>query len=131
MIGIDANVVLRYLLADDPEQSPVVRDLIDKRCTPQKPALVSLVTLAEVWWFLAKKQKRSKSELVLVLDRLLGNPNVALMPEDVVVSASDAFSQGQADFPDYLVYFENMRLGAKETFSFDRDASRTFMTLLR
>jgi len=43
MIGIDTNVLLRYLTNDDPAQSPRARKLLTS-CTPEAPAFISTAT---------------------------------------------------------------------------------------
>ena len=72
MIAVDTNVLLRYVLSDDHKQSPLAVHLIDKNCSPQNPALVPDIALAEVAWVLIRKRKRPKSEIVEMLLGLAG-----------------------------------------------------------
>lgn len=131
MIGIDTNVLLRYVLPDDPAQSEAARSLIDDTCSEQSPALVNPVVLCELWWTLERRRKVSKEDLVAMLFDLLANPNIVVHDLDTVVAAISAYAEGQADFPDYLILFDNRRLGARETMTFDRGAGRPpFMTRL-
>jgi predicted nucleic-acid-binding protein len=48
MMGLDTNVLLRYLVQDDPKQSPRATETIERRLTEQEPGFVSLVTILEV-----------------------------------------------------------------------------------
>jgi predicted nucleic-acid-binding protein len=52
MIGLDTNVLLRYLVQDDPVQSPRATEIITRRLSEEEPGFVSLVTILEVVWVL-------------------------------------------------------------------------------
>ena len=57
MIAVDTNVLLRYLLNDDPEQSPRAATLF----SGEKKILVTDVVLVETIWTLkGKKQKQTQ-----------------------------------------------------------------------
>jgi predicted nucleic-acid-binding protein len=48
MIGLDTNVVLRYLLQDDPKQTRQANQIIDRQLSEQIPGFINLVTVLEV-----------------------------------------------------------------------------------
>jgi predicted nucleic-acid-binding protein len=52
MIGLDTNVVLRYLVQDDPAQSPKATEIVERRLTKEDPGFVSLVCILEIVWVL-------------------------------------------------------------------------------
>jgi predicted nucleic-acid-binding protein len=52
VIGLDTNVVIRYLTQDDPKQSPIATRLMETSLSTDDPGFVSLVVLAEVVWVL-------------------------------------------------------------------------------
>ncbi|MFM9973878.1 MAG: PIN domain-containing protein [Beijerinckiaceae bacterium] len=132
MIGIDTNVLLRYVLSDDPVQSEIARRFVDEDCSPQAQAFINLISLVEMWWVLHRTQKVPKARLVSLMGDLLENPHIAFADIEIVASALEAYSEGRADFPDYLIFFDNRRLGAHSTVSFAIDATRTdYMTHLR
>ena len=58
MIGLDTNVLLRYLVQDDPVQAPRATEIVTRRLTQQEPGFVSLVTILEVVWVLKSLHKR-------------------------------------------------------------------------
>ncbi len=70
MIGLDTNVVVRYLVQDDPEQSPIASSLIDG-LTEVDPGYLSLVTVVEVYWVLRRAYKVPAARCVEVLNGLL------------------------------------------------------------
>lgn len=124
MIGIDTNVLLRYLLADDGRQSPRAVRLIDRECSPTNPALVSNVVLAEAVWYLDIKLKRPKQEMIDALWAILDNPHLAFENSDALELALQEYELGPADFADYLVGMIAAARGAASTVTFDRDAAK-------
>ena len=63
MMGLDTNVLLRYLAQDDPRQSRRATEIVERRLTEQEPGFVSLVTILEVAWVLKSLFKRSRHEI--------------------------------------------------------------------
>ena len=63
MMGLDTNVLLRYLAQDDPTQSPRATEIVERRLTEQEPGFVSLVSVLEVVWVLKSLFKRSRQEI--------------------------------------------------------------------
>ncbi len=131
MIAIDTNILLQYVMPSDEKQARKARDLVDTHCSPSSPALVHFVCLAEFWWVLRKSRKVPKQAVLDVLEALFSNESLAFTDPEVLASALIAYREGAADFPDYLVFFDNRRHGAAKTFTFDKDAARAdFMTQL-
>ena len=66
MIGLDTNVILRYLLQDDPKQTRQANQIVDRQLSEQNPGFVSLVTVLEIVRVLRSlwKQTRPKSLLI-------------------------------------------------------------------
>jgi predicted nucleic-acid-binding protein len=54
MIALDINVLVRYLVQDDPEQAALASRLIEDVLTPSEPGFVSLVVLAQTAWLLER-----------------------------------------------------------------------------
>ena len=52
MIGLDTNVVVRYLTQHDPKQASIATRLMEKTLSSDDPGFISLVVLAEVVWVL-------------------------------------------------------------------------------
>jgi predicted nucleic-acid-binding protein len=71
MIGLDTNVLLRYLVQDDPVQSPRATEIISRRLTEEEPGFVSLVTILEVVWVLKSLYKRSHQEIANDIEMVL------------------------------------------------------------
>lgn len=110
MIAIDSNVLLRYLLRDDEEQSAKADRLINGSV----PVLVTDVVLAEILWtFKGKKYSLDKAAMIAVLNALFEEPNVRFEDGQTVWRALNDYRQAKpvktgskkkaADFPDALI----------------------------
>ena len=72
MIGLDTNVLVRYLAQDDAAQSARATRLIERELSARNPGLVSLMVLCELWWVLASAYAVHERDLVSIVERLLG-----------------------------------------------------------
>lgn len=106
MIGIDTNVLLRYLLYDDSVQSPLATRLIEN----SDAVIVSNVVLAETVWVLSgKKYSIDPEEIVNTLYCLFRDATVRLEKPQVVWTACKQFESALTedrpapDFPDVLI----------------------------
>jgi predicted nucleic-acid-binding protein len=122
MIGIDTNVVVRYLTKDDPIQTTLAVKTI-RSLTADEPGFISLVTIAELTWVLETCYRFDKVELVEVLDTLAASQEVKLERAEVVSQALRMFAAGTADFSDYLIERSGHAAGCMYTFTFDQEAA--------
>ena len=109
MIAVDTNVLLRYLLHDDPEQAK----LSDRPFSGVEDVLITDVVLAETVWTLAgRKYSLSARGVVGVVERLFSEPNVRFEDDQVVwralhayrdATADDSASTGEMGFVDALI----------------------------
>ncbi|MHB8370733.1 MAG: PIN domain-containing protein [Leptospirales bacterium] len=131
MIGLDTNVLVRYLAQDDPFQSPLATSLIEETLTKDHPGFISLIALTEVVWVLESCYRTPKGVLVDILERILAVKQFAVQDSDVVWHAVRAFKSGKADFADCLIERGGKAAGCSCTMTFDMEASRgTGMHLL-
>ncbi len=124
MIGIDTNIVLRYLLADDGPQHQLAATLIDENCSLHEPAFISDVVLGEIAWFLTRRLRLPRAKVVDHLTALLNNSHLLFANSVAALLAVIAYRDGRADFADYLVAALNREHGVDRTFTFDQDAAR-------
>lgn len=124
MIGMDTNILLRYLAQDDSGQLALANALTGA-LTQEQPGYVSLVALAEVAWTLHRVDGVSRETLVAHLQRLLSMSHVTFQSETAVIDALDHFEASRIDFPDCLIERIGHFDGCRVTMTFDRKASRT------
>jgi predicted nucleic-acid-binding protein len=123
MRAIDTNVLLRYLRDDDVEQSARARRLIDEEASLSDPLLVGTEVLVEIGWYMARRLKLSRAEMVAVFLAVLDNAHLRVAEALAVEAAVDAFATGPAGFVDYLIAAAARARGAEFTFTYDRDAA--------
>jgi len=112
MIGVDANILVRYAIKDDPEQTVIATDLLAKhRCFVLKTVLLELV------WVLASKSGYglSRKQVLERVIHILGLPNVVMQDSENVAIALDWYKAGM-DFADALHLASSSNLTAFATF---------------
>lgn len=123
MIGVDTNVLLRYILEDDPRQTPTATRFLEDDARLTDPILVNPVLLVELVWTLARKDGFDKPDILAILDELTDSPRVAFVPPGPIEAAIDAWRRGRADFADCLIAALNADAGARTTVTFDKMAA--------
>lgn len=121
MIGLDSNVLLRLLLADDPEQTRIAKDLVSRDDLQREGAIrLSDLVLAEVVWVLERQNGYGRATLVRVLEGLIAEPAFAFSDRDRVGAAIERYRRSGAGFSDCLVAAENAAAGCEFTATFDK-----------
>ncbi|MGY2373408.1 PIN domain-containing protein [Pseudomonas sp. SDO524_S393] len=124
MIGLDTNVLVRYVTQDDPTQSPKACELIES-LTTASPGFVSLVSVVELVWVLQSCYQSAKSDVINVLETLLRTRELIIEHAEIVWQALRRFTSNKADFADCLIERCAHAAGCKYTATFDLDAART------
>jgi predicted nucleic-acid-binding protein len=134
MIGLDTNVLARYLAQDDARQSAAATRLIEKELSAANPGFISLVVIAELCWVLNRLYSASMDELVTMLEDLLRTPQFQIERREVVQAAIGRFKAGgnrKSGLTDALIAQIADSDGCTHTVSFDKAAVRSAgMTLL-
>jgi len=124
MIGLDTNVLVRYIVQDDPGQANAAARLIEGRCTSRSPGYVSVPVLVELVWVLAGAYRYERAVVAAVIRQLLRTIELMVEDRDAAWSALREFEAGSADFADSLIAHRNRARGCTQTFTFDRAAAR-------
>jgi predicted nucleic-acid-binding protein len=124
MIGLDTNVVLRYLAQDDPRQSKAARGLIDGRLTRDEPGHICTITVAEIAWVLKRLYAGSREEIADAIEGLLAAPTIVVEHRSLVRQAVQDFRESTAEFSDCMIARVNAGAGCDTTFTFDRAAAK-------
>lgn len=119
MLGLDTNVLIRYLIRDDQPQYQKARRLIDREVSKGEPVLVSLLVLLETEWVLRSRYELPKSEIVSAFSALLDTVDLAFEDEPSVEHAIYLWKDSSAEFADCLIDARNRRLGCRATATFD------------
>jgi predicted nucleic-acid-binding protein len=130
MIGLDTNVLVRYIMQDDPKQSPRASRLIDS-LSAESPGFVPLVAVVELVWVLSSSYALSRQQIAAALELLLHGKELVIDRADLVVQAVRRFSHGGADFADCLIEATASAAGCRATMTFDAGAAKAAgMTLV-
>ena len=124
MIGLDTNILVRYLTQDDPVQSPKATELIEQRLTRNAPGFVSLVAMAETAWVLERSYDFAGVEIASAIEAMLQADVFIIDSKDEVFTAMIALMEGRGSFPDGLIVALGAKAGCRRTFTFDQKALR-------
>jgi predicted nucleic-acid-binding protein len=119
MLGIDTNILVRYLTKDDRPQYEKARRLLDREAGKGEPVLISLLVLLETECVLRSRYALAKSEIVAALSALLDSADLAFEDEPSVERAFYSWKDSAADFADCLIEARNLQLGCQATATFD------------
>jgi predicted nucleic-acid-binding protein len=122
MIGVDTNVLVRYLTQDDPAQSAKAVGILDA-LSSANPGYLSLVVVLELVWVLKLSYAFTKGELITVVDNLLRSKELIVERADMVASALSLFKNSRAGFSDCVILRCHERAGCEYTLTFDRIAA--------
>jgi predicted nucleic-acid-binding protein len=131
MIGLDTNVLVRYLTQDNPAQFAKAAAFIDAASEREEQFLVNTPVLCELVWVLAAVYDYSREEIAQALEQIFTTAQFEIERLDEARQALGDFRSSKADFSDALIGRINRSLGAKHTVTFDRDlkAVETFRLL--
>jgi predicted nucleic-acid-binding protein len=130
MIGIDTNVLVRYLADDDRTQSPRAARLMAS-LTTQAPGFVSLIALVEAVWVMESSYAATRDEVLGIVEPLLTTRTLVVENAPAVRNALQRYARGAADFADCLIACLGEAAGTTATMTFDKRAARhASMTLL-
>ena len=124
MIGLDSNVLVRYLAQDDPAQAAKATAIIEDRLSAAEPGYVSLVTMAETVWVLQRAYRLKRPQLAAAVEAMLQSEVLQIQNEQQVFTAMMAVKDGVASFADALIAALGTAAGCSHTVTFDREAAR-------
>ncbi len=132
MIGVDTNVVVRFLAQDDDVQSPIATRFMS-RLSRERPGFVSSVVLAEITWVLSRAYKASRDDIAAAVEGLLRSAELVVENSAASYRALALYRTARlVEFADALIAETAALAGANETVSFDTRASAELgMRLLR
>ena len=124
MVGLDTNVLVRYLAQDDVIQARQATQIIERQLTEQSPGFISLVTMVETVWVLTRVYDLSNREVAAAIERILQADTLLVQNEQEVFTAMIALKTGVGSFSDALIGALGEWAGCTATLTFDRKAKR-------
>ena len=130
MIGLDTNVLVRYVMQDDAKQSPKATRLIES-LDLENPGYITTVSIVELYWVLTTSYELTTGQAAQALDAVLRTKQFVVERADQVMRALRLFGDGKADFADCLIERAASGAGCTQVVTFDVKASKyAGMTLL-
>lgn len=118
MKGLDTSILIRYLVQDDPIQSPRAGKIIEK-LTEQAPGFVTVVVIAEIAWVLRSRYKATPLEIADAVERILSIGSLKVQNEQQVYEAVVAARSGEGTLADALICALGKSAGCTKTLTFD------------
>lgn len=121
MIGLDTNVLVRYIMQDDAKQAGLATEMIES-LPVDAPGFIPLVVLIELVWVLSSAFDLVRSQVVQALETLLLTKEVQVENAEVVWRAVRLYRASAADFSGCLIERSAAASGCSRTMTFDRGA---------
>jgi predicted nucleic-acid-binding protein len=130
MIGLDTNVLVRYLTQDDAAQSALANQVIEEQLTPRNPGFISSIVLVEVVWVLEACYDQTQSAIEAIVNGFLTTRQLMVDEADLVYLALKRFSGGNANFSDALIAVISENRGCSSILTFDKKARSVGMVYI-
>ncbi len=124
MLGIDTNVLVRFLVRDDEAQFEKARKLIKRELAAGRRVFVNQLVLMETEWVLRSRYAVPKDQIIEIISGLLDAIDVQFEDEPTIEEAIFIWKESAAGFADCLIGAQNRRLGCRATATFDLKASK-------
>lgn len=124
MIAVDTNILARYLVEDDAEQTAIATAIVERAIESDEPLFVTQIVLCELVWVLSFAYRFKRADILNVLQSLRRGTHVRLEGADEVRRATESFAAGRGDFADYLIAEHAVASGCSTVVTFDRALHR-------
>ena len=124
MKGLDTNVLVRYIVQDDPEQSKLATQFIEHECTPESPAFINSVVICELVWVLESAYEYPRQDISKVIEQILRTREFHIHEPELLWQSLWGYKHKGADFADHFIASINVHHGCKFTATFDKKAAR-------
>jgi predicted nucleic-acid-binding protein len=124
MIGLDTNVLIRYLMQDDAAQARLASAAIESAAGRGDRLRLTAITLCELVWVLESAYRQTRADVARALDQIVRTADFDLEHVDHVRAAIEQYRTTPADFADALIGLLNEAAGCEHTLTFDRSLKR-------
>jgi len=121
VIGLDTNILVRFLVEDDLAQTERAQAILRRAVGSDDPCYVADIVLCELVWVLERSYKIKRAEIGASLSRLIRARHLAFSSVERLFRALEAYTPGRGDFADYLIRETAKEAGCEAVATFDRD----------
>jgi len=125
MIGLDSNILIRYIVQDDPQQSELVNNYLEKNVTAKSPGYINSIVLCEIVWVLKRAYGYKKEVIIEVIGKILQTRELIIENSELALLALKEYQRGQVDFCDYFIAVMNRNADCKFTVTLDQLAAKS------
>ena len=125
MIGADTNLLVRFLVKDDPPQVEKVRALFENTHLEREPVFISEIAMCELMWVLEKGYNFDRTAIAVAIESLLADSTFAWQSRALVEQALADFKTLRGEFADHLIGAVAREHNCRTTFTFDKDLARS------
>ncbi|KAA3613037.1 MAG: PIN domain-containing protein [Calditrichaeota bacterium] len=123
--GIDTNILVRFIVADHPQQSKQAYTFITKNCTKENPGFISHIVLCELVWVLQRSYNFPKKSIIETLKLILISEEFNIQYSQIIFEAIREYEIYSGDFADYLIGQIGKINSSATTITFDKKASQS------
>jgi predicted nucleic-acid-binding protein len=123
VVGLDTNVLVRYIAQDDARQAAQATRLIES-LSAAEPGFVASIVLVEAVWVMEDAYAATRERLGVIVEALLQSEALFIERAEHVWRALASFRKGKADFADCLISRICAAEGCDVTWTFDKAAAR-------
>jgi predicted nucleic-acid-binding protein len=124
LIGLDSNVVIRYLVQDDIKQSARATTFMERELSAGEPGLLTHIVLCEIVWVLEDRYNLARAQIGEILEGLFSAKQIALEDAQLAWQALREFNRNAVDFSDALIGLVAEKLGCARSVTFDKNAAK-------
>ncbi len=128
MIGLDTNVLVRYITQDDVGQAKKATSLIENELSERNLGFVTLIALIELTWVLESCYEQNKTSIIRVIEALLSTKQILIERADLAHLALKDFQAANGDFSDALISKVSVDNGCSKILTFDKKAQSVGMS---
>ncbi len=122
--GLDANILLRFLTNDVPEQAERCEKLLEEIQDGNILVFLSDITLADVIWTLEKYYKLPREDIRLAMNRIIELKGLQLSNKSQALAALDIYVEKNIDWTDAFMAVQLISKGIQEIYTFDKHFKR-------
>ena len=119
MIGLDTNILVRYLTQDDPDQSRKASKEIEKGLSAGHMFFIADIVMCELVWVLETAYRYDRREIVPVLENILRTKQFQFENKDLLWKSLVDYRNKKGDFAEHLIGLVGHNAGCRETITFD------------
>jgi predicted nucleic-acid-binding protein len=121
VIALDTNVLVRFLVKDDEEQTERARRVVERAFERGQAVYISEIVLCETVWVLRSAYRFPRLQIVGILGFLMRARQLAFPSRERLLLTLDAYRTGRGDFADYLIRSDALGAGCEQVATFDGD----------